>query len=66
MSEASPSAEEEYMADELWALVHEPTPLKLQVWPTKTAVAFYGFADASGKGFGSFLMFEGNLHFCHE
>lgn len=41
------------------------TPTKRRARPGKTAVATYGFGDASGKGFGSSLVIRGHLHYRH-
>ena len=38
---------------------------KQTVRPKSSTVALYGFADASGRGFGSTLIVEGRVHFRH-
>jgi hypothetical protein len=49
----------------LLTLFSSLTPTKCQVRPTHTSVVLYGFADASGQGFGSTLILNGRIHFCH-
>jgi len=39
-------------------------PLQL-VRPSRTATAIYGFGDASGTGFGTTLLIDGCIHYCH-
>jgi hypothetical protein len=49
----------------LLQLTSGPLPIKRSVRPTSTTVALYGFADASGHGFGSTLVINGTVHFRH-
>ena len=49
----------------LLELFRDEVPTKRRARPNKTAVATYGFGDASGKGFGSSLVIRGNLYYRH-
>ena len=46
-------------------LTRSDHPPKRKTRPSSSVVALYGFADASGKGFGSTLYIKGHLHFRH-
>jgi hypothetical protein len=57
-----------YISDiEALMLLFTPeTPPLRRAWPSSTAVAFYGFGDASGSGFGTTLqMLDGGLLYRH-
>ncbi len=49
----------------LQQLTSSATPPKRLARPTSSTVALYGFADASGRGFGSTLFVSGKVHFRH-
>ena len=49
----------------LLTLTEGSVPPNGNVRPTCSALALYGFADASGKGFGSTLFLGGRIHFRH-
>jgi hypothetical protein len=49
----------------LICLTSSLTPTQRKVRPDSTAIAFYGFADASGRGFGSTLVINNTVHFPH-
>jgi hypothetical protein len=51
--------------DALMRLFSSDQPPKQLVRPSASALAFYGFADASSRGFGSTLSIYGNLHYHH-
>ena len=49
----------------LSSLFDEDAPVRRKVRPSQTAVAIYGFGDASGKGFGSSFVVGDSLIFRH-
>lgn len=49
----------------LTTLFSPDLPPKRPIRPTSTAVALYGFGDASGGGFGSTILINGAIHFRH-
>jgi hypothetical protein len=49
----------------LLQLTSSPTPTRRRIRLTTSAVALYGFADASGQGFGSTLIINDSVHFRH-
>jgi hypothetical protein len=49
----------------LQELTNSDSPPKRMVRPRSSTIALYGFADASGRGFGSTLIVSGRVHFRH-
>lgn len=47
----------------LQELINQDTPRKRVLRPKSSTIALYGFADASGQGFGSTLIIGGRVHF---
>lgn len=58
---AAPSLADDIVA--LQQLFTGPTPTQRCVHLLHCGVAYYGFADASGSGFGSSFLINGNLHY---
>ncbi len=62
-AKAVPRLEHDVQA--LVRLTRDMDPLKRLVRPKGSMIALYGFADASGHGFGSTLVINNRVHFHH-